>query len=119
VRLLADECCERAIVEALRAGGHDVACAAEQQPGAPDEYWLSRARQEGRVVVTQDADFGDLVCRWRLGAPGVILLRYRPEDRGEVLARLVALVAGEAPGALGRLTTVTATHVRRRPLGPA
>lgn len=75
MRLLADENLHAGIVAWLRLNGHDVTYAAETLRGEPDEVVLARAREEIRVVVTDDKDFGDLVVRRRLSTAGVLLLR--------------------------------------------
>ena len=44
---------------------------------ARDPELLETARREGRVVVTDDLDFGELVYHQRLATQGVLLLRLR------------------------------------------
>lgn len=93
MRILADESVQRASVEALRAGGHDVAWVLSDAPGTRDEAVLARAGVEQRTVVVADKDFGDLVFEQRLPAPyGVILLRAKgsAEARARVLVNAVA-----------------------------
>ena len=63
MRLFADENTPDVIVQWLRDAGHDVTWAAELQPGETDEAWLSVAEAEGRLLITADKDFGDLVFR--------------------------------------------------------
>ncbi|HUY31226.1 MAG TPA: DUF5615 family PIN-like protein [Pirellulales bacterium] len=58
---LADENVPRPLVAWIREAGHDVLHAPESQPGAEDTEWLSRAEVAGRVIVTSDKDFGELV----------------------------------------------------------
>lgn len=43
MRILADECCPRAVVEAMRAEGFDVRYAAETDARSPDTRLLSLA----------------------------------------------------------------------------
>lgn len=61
MRLLLDACMWPGAVRELRASGHDVdwVCDWPRDPG--DEAILARARADGRVLVTLDKDFGDLV----------------------------------------------------------
>lgn len=63
MKLLADECCDVALVEALRADGHDVLYVAESLRGASDDGILTRAYTENRLLLTEDKDFGELVYR--------------------------------------------------------
>jgi predicted nuclease of predicted toxin-antitoxin system len=75
VRLLADEGVDVAIVARLRSDGHDVVHVAELAPGLADEAVLDRANADGRILVTADKDFGELVFRLRRVAFGVLLVR--------------------------------------------
>ncbi len=44
-------------------------------PGAPDADWAAASAASGRLIVTADKDFGGLICRNKLAAAGVVLLR--------------------------------------------
>ena len=61
MRLLADENFDRTVIQALRHSGHDVRAIGETNAAAPDELVIEIARNEGRVLLTEDKDFGDLV----------------------------------------------------------
>ena len=63
MKRFADENIARALVAQLRARGHDVLYASEAQPRASDTDWLTRAEAEGRLILTSDKDFGDLIFR--------------------------------------------------------
>ena len=80
MKLLADECCDAGLVEALREEGHDVAYVLESMRGASDIEVPQQAWNEKRILPTEDKDFGTLV--YRLGRPmqGIILLRFAPEE---------------------------------------
>ena len=83
MRFLADESCDFRVVRALRAAGHDVTAAIELVPGAADSTVFEMAEREGRIFVTEDRDFGQLVYAGANPAPGVILLRYPSRASGE------------------------------------
>jgi len=56
----------------------------------PDGDVLLLAKQEGRVIVTCDLDFGEIYGRWERGRIGVIVLRLEnqaPTSVNPVLAR--------------------------------
>lgn len=74
MRFLADENVSRHVVERLRAAGFDVAAIGPMNPGALDSDVLATARRDGRVLITEDRDFGELVVRQRLEVQGVVLL---------------------------------------------
>jgi len=61
MRFLADEGVDRVVVGALRAAGFDTLYVAEESAGLSDSSVLDLARAEGRILVTADEDFGDLV----------------------------------------------------------
>jgi predicted nuclease of predicted toxin-antitoxin system len=61
MQFLADESCDFAVVRALRVAGHDVLVAAEILPRAEDQDVLRMALDEGRILLTEDKDFGQLV----------------------------------------------------------
>lgn len=75
MKLLADEGVDRQIVALIRDEGHDVAYVLEMEPGISDEAVLDLANREARILLTADKDFGELVFRQGLLAPGVILIR--------------------------------------------
>ena len=45
-------------------------------PGAPDRVVLSTALAEGRVLLTEDKDFGNLVFEAGTPSAGIILIRF-------------------------------------------
>ena len=81
MKLLAGEYCDAGLVEALRHEGHDVTCILEMRPGATDTEVLQQARRDERTLLTVDKDFGGLVYRLRRPVPGLILLRFAPEEQ--------------------------------------
>jgi predicted nuclease of predicted toxin-antitoxin system len=116
MRLLADENLHAGLVEWLRSNGHDVLYAAESMAAAPDELLLGRARDEGRVVVTDDKDFGDLVVHRRLSTAGVLLLRLSAPSLAVRIARIAARWTEIERGLPGHLVVVSDRKVRVRPL---
>ena len=61
MNLIADENVDAAIVERLRAEGHDVVWVADLAPGVTDQAVLREANAKGAILVTADKDFGELV----------------------------------------------------------
>lgn len=116
MRFLADECCDVALVCALRADGHQVLYATEALRGATDGELLSRAFSDDRILLTEDKDFGELVCRLRRPALGVVLLRFDVLDRALKIPRMRYLVEEMAERLPGALVVLEADKVRIRPL---
>ncbi|MHC1688924.1 MAG: DUF5615 family PIN-like protein [Methanothrix sp.] len=75
MRFLVDECVGPSVACWLRENNHDAKSAYEDCRGWADESILEMACSEGRIVVTMDKDFGDMVFRMKMPHCGVILLR--------------------------------------------
>jgi hypothetical protein len=77
---------------------------------------LALANAEGRILVTGDKDFGELVVRRRAATRGIVLLRLTAplvQDRIDRLAAGWPTVEGHLPG---RFIVVGDKKVRIRPL---
>ncbi len=57
---LADEWVDKPIVDVLRSNGFNVLYILETNPGADDEFILTMANADKRILLTQDKDFGEL-----------------------------------------------------------
>lgn len=69
----------------LRAKGHDAIAAVEESlGGASDADVRSAAIKSGRVLVTLDADFGNIVRYPPEDMPGVIWLRLHPPSETKI-----------------------------------
>src|SRR4051812_45881700 len=76
MKFLLDENVDARLKTHLTQLRHDVTRVGLDYPrGLPDRDVLSTAQAEGRVLITNDLDFGELVFRLRLPHQGVILLR--------------------------------------------
>lgn len=60
--------------------GFDIVSVKEIAQGAPDTDILELANTQGRILITLDKDFGDLVFKEKLIHTGVILLRLKDES---------------------------------------
>ncbi len=86
MRILADENVEPVIVQWLRSLGHEVASICQRAPGIDDDRVLAVARDERRVLVTYDLDFGEIVYRRGLNHAGIVLLRLSdPTPAGRLI----------------------------------
>jgi predicted nuclease of predicted toxin-antitoxin system len=116
MNLLADECVAAEVIARLRADGHAVEAAGDAAPGASDDDVLARAAGSGRVLVTADKDFGELVYRLGRAHAGVVLLRLAgmsPEDRAEIISAVFRDRAAELPGSFAVVEPDT-VRIRRR-----
>lgn len=89
---LADESVDMAVVRSLRSDGFDVRSVSEDLPGIPDEEVAALAREDDRVLLTEDRDFGRIFyAQWQESA-GVIYMRYPMRARHEFANDVVSFV---------------------------
>jgi len=114
MNLLADESVDRLIVTRLRENGHAVEAVGETNPSISDDEVLRRAFDSGRVLLTADKDFGELVFRLGRAHAGVVLLRLAgcsSADRAEIV---LAVIREHETELSGKFTVVTPDAVRIR-----
>jgi predicted nuclease of predicted toxin-antitoxin system len=114
MRFLADQNLERRVARYLIDEGHDVTIGGiNYDAGLPDTAVLDLARREGRILITNDRDFGELIWRQRLPHSGVIFFRMLAATAEQKIARL-RLVLQEYADQLDQFIVVSATRVRIR-----
>jgi predicted nuclease of predicted toxin-antitoxin system len=117
MRFLANENFPLESVRLLREAGHDVLSVGESMPGIEDEEILSLAAQEGRVLLTFDRDYGELIYLRGLAAPlGVIYLRFNPLTSSHPAEVVHELERVSGLRLENRYTVVEPPRVRQRPL---
>ena len=93
--------------------GHDVVSALEIAPRATDESLLTWAREEQRILLTEDKDFGELVFVRRLPHPCIVrFVDMRIEDKVAAMRDLIEIYGDSMRD--GVLMVVTASRVRIR-----
>jgi len=112
MRVVADECIDRQIVERLRVEGHDVLYMAEMGPSIPDDTILERANQENALLLTADKDFGELIFRQNRILCGVLLIRLAGFSQFEK-AKLVSAVIRDHSNELSQSFTVVSPGMIR------
>ncbi|MCS3726306.1 DUF5615 family PIN-like protein [Bradyrhizobium betae] len=113
---LADEGVTASLVRELRGAGHDVLSIAEFAASLSDVEVIALASREGRLLLTADKDFGELVFRRGHPVPGLILLRIDPGNGPLVLARLLEAINEFAQGLHGRYVVIDEIRFRSRSL---
>jgi len=114
MKLLADENVHGDLVLWLRSQGHEVLYAAESLRTMPDDELLLLARDESRVLITDNKDFGDLVYHRKLVSHGVVLLRLETPSIAGRLERLAQVWPVIEAQAKGRFVVVTDRKIRVR-----
>ncbi len=105
---LADENIASSVVSALREEGYDVRSVKEEDLlGVSDRNLILYAKGEGRIILTHDRDFGNLLNFPLQSHCGVVLICYSDKSAGNVADRLLNLL-GSLKGRL-RYSLVIAT----------
>ena len=116
--LLVDECLGFEFVEELRLEGHDVEWVRDLYPGMKDGPLLALSVLQGRLIVSEDRDFGELIFRHNNSAIGIVLVKIA--DFGgslQKMARYAAVKITELDANLyGHLTIIEPGRERTRPL---
>jgi predicted nuclease of predicted toxin-antitoxin system len=112
LQFVADESCDFAIVRALRSAGHDLVAISEISPRIGDDDVLRLARDGGRILLTEDKDFGELIYARGLKSCGVILLRFPAAVRGPMAAAVRDAVDKLADKLALRFTVIQPGRVR-------
>lgn len=117
MKFFLDACvASRTLHEALVDLGHDVLSAWEGYAHTSDEALLALAYEEGRVLVTEDKDFGELVFLRRQPHPCIVrLVELRAAEKVEAMQDLIE--RHEDDMREGAIIVVTGTRIRIRSAG--
>jgi predicted nuclease of predicted toxin-antitoxin system len=76
MKFLFDQSADFRLIPHLRQSGHDVTAVSQNHPhGLADEDVLAIARQEARILLVADRDFGELIFHQELPHTGVMFFR--------------------------------------------
>jgi len=92
ITFLADESCDFLVVRKLRSAQYDVLSVAESFPSVTDKQVLEHAIKEGRILLTEDKDFGEWVFAHGEKIAGVILIRFPGNARKRLGEEIINLV---------------------------
>lgn len=112
MRFLVDECTGPAVARWLLDQGHDVFSVYETARGIDDDAVIARAVSEGRILVTNDKDFGEKVFRDGQIHAGIVLLRLQDDSASGKVAAIRGLLAFHTERLEGSFTVVTDRQVR-------
>ena len=114
MKFLIDVCAgSRDMRETLAELGHDVIFAVDIDPKASDETLLALSAEQGRILVTEDKDFGDLV--FVFGLPHAGIIRFAELDSSEEASAMEYLINNHAiEMQSGAMIVVTPNRIRIR-----
>jgi predicted nuclease of predicted toxin-antitoxin system len=114
MKFLLDQSADFRLIPHLRQLGHDVHVISRQYPaGLPDEDVLAIAREEQRILLVADRDFGELIFHQRVAHAGVIFFRLpgaRLQAKIEQLNTVLTDYAAELKR--GEFLVVTPSQIR-------
>jgi len=114
MKFLLDESAEFRLAAFLQQHGHYVKAIAHDYPsGLPDRQVLAIAKNEQRILITNDRDFGELIFRQRMPHAGVILFRLRDQSLATKMTWL-SHILNQYSDRLDRFLVVTARGIRIR-----
>jgi predicted nuclease of predicted toxin-antitoxin system len=97
IKFLIDLGVGRIVEERLKKGGYDVVSVRDVDVRAKDRDILRRAAAEGRMIITMDKDFGELVYHSGMAHSGVLILRVddaRGEEKADIVDRILKGFSG-------------------------
>lgn len=92
MKLLANENIPARALDLLRRQGVDIVSVLTIAAGLNDPDVLRVAKEQQRILVTFDKDFGDLAFRRGIETRGVILLRFTPSSPEHIARKMSALL---------------------------
>ena len=114
MRWLVDECVHGSLVTELRGAGHDVLYAAESLQKTADLNLAEIAQSTGRLVITEDRDFGQIVFQAKKSVPGIVYLRIGLRDRAQRWPKLKLLIEQFGERLYGHYVVIDGRQVRVR-----
>jgi predicted nuclease of predicted toxin-antitoxin system len=121
MRFLVDNNLSPKLADLIRAAGHDVSHVRDLGlAGALDQVVLDRARNERRVLISADTDFGTLLARSRATSPSFLLVRRvagrRAPDVAELILANLELVADDLEAGSVVVLGESTVRIRRLPM---
>ena len=116
MKFLADAHISVEMVAMIRDLGNDCVDASAIPPRMPDVDVLQMADIDGRVVVTSDKDFGELVFVHHIACPGIVLNRIALSDEADRVAYLRSVWPAVMSRLPGSFVTVSVGRIRARPI---
>ncbi|MBS0472886.1 MAG: DUF5615 family PIN-like protein [Proteobacteria bacterium] len=114
MKVLADENCGQTFKRVLMAAGHDVQLIRDIARGLDDEAVFDLAREQGRILLTHDRDFGGIAEQAATRPPAVVLMRLRTLSPDSCAALVAKTLADLGETLVGHFVVIEPMGVRIR-----
>ena len=112
MKFIVDECVGPIVARWLEEQGYNVFSVYDQARGVDDNFVLQKAISEGRILITSDKDFGDMVFRDKLEHKGIVLLRLSKERSFNKIEKIALLLKEYSDKLPNNFIVVTDSGVR-------
>jgi len=112
MKFLADVNIEKPIVDYLIKTKRDVRWIPEYDCEMSDDALLALAEKEGRILVTNDKDFGELVFLQKKSSAGILLFRVKGQSAQEKVRLLKKVMKQYSNKLQNHFTIITKDKVR-------
>ncbi len=116
IKFLADVNVEKPIIDLLIEKGLDVKWVVNIDKKMPDIRIFEIANDEGRVIITNDKDFGEFVFYQRKVSHGIVLLRIKGQNLSDKITLVDRLLDRYCDKILRHFVVVTKKKFRFIPL---
>jgi len=114
LKVLLDTCVSAGVPKALAEAGYDAVWVGDWPKDPGDEEILSFARQESRVLVTLDKDFGELAIVRRQPHCGIVrLVALSTSQQVDICLTVLARYGSQLEA--GAIVTAESSRIRVRP----
>ena len=113
-KFLVDESTGKKLCKSLVESGYDAIYVGDVIPGSSDEDVLKLAENEGRILITNDKDFGELIYRLNKPSSGVILLRLKKDTPAARIKYISSILRSNAETLMGKFVVLTEMGYRIR-----
>lgn len=112
MKFLVDECTGPAVAKWLTQRGHDAVSVYDEARGETDDWVLTTALKQERIIITNDKDFGEMLSRSSKAHSGVILLRLANESAANKITVLQQVLTQLKSPIMNHFVVATENKIR-------